>query len=129
MSLFFETLNPGWFLEWAVARAAKEYPGRNITVVDESWSCLCGSVFSGATETVYLQAKDEEIYRYFPQLANTGPLKVYPDRAMPGIDCPGFMVSGRLVEGVMELSYLRSDFDEVREHFDRLINWRDACLK
>jgi hypothetical protein len=52
MSVNFDPLRPGWWLQGNVERYARENPGYAVSVVSESGEAICGSVphdWNGAT--------------------------------------------------------------------------------
>jgi hypothetical protein len=55
---FWEPLNPGWFLQWAVEDEVRKNPNRNVTVYAGS-RAICGYVVSNPSgEKIVLHAKD-----------------------------------------------------------------------
>lgn len=53
---FWQCPSPGWFLQWAVERAAR--PGISVAVVSPSVGALCGFVPNEARSRVTLVADD-----------------------------------------------------------------------
>ena len=62
MTDFYDTLNPGWFLQWGADIHARQHPSLNVVVVDESGRAICGIFRDKASITHTLVANDSKIY-------------------------------------------------------------------
>lgn len=58
-----DSLSPGWFLQWGVDNMAKKHPNMTIEVIDENGKPLCGLVPPNPKGKIFLIADNSKIYR------------------------------------------------------------------